>query len=121
MEASVGFLGTGVKTTATVSSEISAAFEHSWAAAKSSSRTWTSSKSTSNPETESKPSSASQTNVFSNGYQNTMAEETTEEYEYSMTVPPFHRGKIEFFLQEVPKILTWKAVFSLNDLIQVCY
>ena len=56
---------------------------------------------------------------FNNGYHKTLRTDKSQSYEFTMTVPPLHRGHIAFFVAEAPHVLKWKATFMLNGHVRV--
>jgi hypothetical protein len=61
----------------------------------------------------------SHANFFNNGFHKTLRTDKALSYEYTLTVPPLHRGHISFFVAETPNILKWKATFRLNGYVRV--
>jgi len=69
----------------------------------------------------SQSSSNTQTTFVNTGNTEIYKSKDTKSYEYSLTVPPFHKGYINFFEANYDLIYKWRATYKLNGDIVVMH
>jgi hypothetical protein len=111
--ASVGFMGFGAS--ASVTTGFSSEFSRGFSETESQSRTDQHSvtRGTSTSESESRSS------IYNRGYVKSLRTDDTKTYEYSMTVPPLHKGMMNFFMEKKPLIFKWKSVLQVNGYVKI--
>ncbi|XP_064651995.1 uncharacterized protein LOC135502818 [Lineus longissimus] len=76
---------------------------------------------TSGRSTDSSSGTKATKNIFSEGFSKTVTKVKSVRQTYNLMVPPFHRGFMNFFKEEVPMTLKWRSTFWLGGNIELQY